>query len=101
MTNSDQAESALFGDGGAAAALEGDATVVLCSTVPPDFVRGLEQRLASKTSDARLHQRWSISVQRRRHCFGNEEGNLEEGHGLDRESSIKLRTVRIESGPLR
>lgn len=49
VTNSDQADSVLFGEKGAAAALAKGATVVLCSTVPPDFVRGLEKRLASKS----------------------------------------------------
>ena len=50
VTNADQAEGVLFGEKGAAGALAEGAAVVLCSTVPPDFVRGLEKRLSSKTS---------------------------------------------------
>ena len=49
VTNADQAEGVLFGEKGAAGTLVEGAAVVLCSTVPPDFVRGLEKRLAGET----------------------------------------------------
>ncbi len=49
MVNADQAEAVLFGDGGAVAALPAGATVMLCSTVPPDFARGVEGRLKARS----------------------------------------------------
>lgn len=45
VANSDQADSVLFGDNGAVAKLSTGATVVLCSTVAPQYVRDLEARL--------------------------------------------------------
>ena len=45
VVNAGQAEAVLFGDDGAVPALAKGATVVLCSTVPPDFARGIEARL--------------------------------------------------------
>lgn len=48
VVNADQAESVLFGPDGAAAALKKGATVMLCSTVAPDFARGVEARLKER-----------------------------------------------------
>ncbi|KAH6669658.1 3-hydroxyisobutyrate dehydrogenase [Plectosphaerella plurivora] len=46
VQNAGQAEDVLFGQGKAADALPDGAIVILSSTVPPSFVRSLEQRLA-------------------------------------------------------
>lgn len=48
VVNAEQAEAVLFGPGAAADALAAGATVMLCSTVPPDFARDVEGRLASR-----------------------------------------------------
>jgi len=48
VVNADQAETVLFGKGGAADALKAGATVMLCSTVPPDFARSVEARLKAR-----------------------------------------------------
>jgi 3-hydroxyisobutyrate dehydrogenase len=48
VVNDAQVDSVLFGDHGAAAALPEGATVVLSSTVPAGFVRGLADRLAER-----------------------------------------------------
>ncbi|KAM5353397.1 hypothetical protein ACJ41O_000047 [Fusarium nematophilum] len=45
VQNAQQAEDVLFGPGAAAKALPDNSTVVLCSTVPPSFVRELEAKL--------------------------------------------------------
>ena len=47
VATAEQAEDVLFGAGGAAAALPDGAAVMLSSTVPPDYVRDLERRLAA------------------------------------------------------
>jgi 3-hydroxyisobutyrate dehydrogenase len=47
VLNGDQADQALFGENGAAAALARDALVILCSTVSPTYVRSLDKRLAA------------------------------------------------------
>ena len=46
VATSDQADAALYGAGGAVASLPSGTTIVLCSTVSPDYVRSLEKRLA-------------------------------------------------------
>lgn len=48
VVNAEQAETVLFGEGAAADALPSAATVMLCSTVPPDFARGVEARLKTR-----------------------------------------------------
>jgi 3-hydroxyisobutyrate dehydrogenase len=48
VANSVQAEQVLFGTDGAAEALTNGSAVMLCSTVPPDFVRTLAERLGAK-----------------------------------------------------
>ena len=48
VVNDAQVQSVLFGERGAAAALPRGATVVLASTVPAGFVRGLAERLAER-----------------------------------------------------
>lgn len=48
VVNAEQAEAVLFGDGAAADALAPGATAMLCSTVPPDFARGVEARLKAR-----------------------------------------------------
>ena len=48
VVNDAQVDAVLFGDHGAAAALPEGATVVLSSTVPAGFVRGLAGRLAER-----------------------------------------------------
>jgi len=48
VVNAAQAEAVLFGDNAAADALAAGATVMLCSTVPPDFARDVENRLAAR-----------------------------------------------------
>ncbi|KAJ7538401.1 hypothetical protein O6H91_11G046500 [Diphasiastrum complanatum] len=45
VTNESQVESALYGDHGAIPALQAGCTVMVCSTVSPDYVRALERRL--------------------------------------------------------
>lgn len=45
VVNMAQAEAVLFGENGAAAALQSGGTAMLCSTVPPDFARETEARL--------------------------------------------------------
>jgi 3-hydroxyisobutyrate dehydrogenase-like beta-hydroxyacid dehydrogenase len=45
VQNAAQAEDVLFGAGGAADALPHGSVVILCSTVPPSFVRTTGQRL--------------------------------------------------------
>lgn len=47
VATADQAGSVLYGADGAVASLPEGATVVLCSTVPPDFARSLGERLAA------------------------------------------------------
>lgn len=47
VLNGEQADHALFGENGAAAALDPGAVVILCSTVSPSYVRTLAQRLAA------------------------------------------------------
>lgn len=54
VTNEKQAESALFGDGGAVAALSDGASIILCSTVSPGFIKELEERLADERRDLQL-----------------------------------------------
>ncbi|KAJ4209721.1 hypothetical protein NW759_013365 [Fusarium solani] len=46
VQNAQQAEDVLFGSGAAAESLPDNSIVVLCSTVPPSFVRKLELRLS-------------------------------------------------------
>jgi len=46
VVNAQQMESALFGEDGAAEALESGSAVIAMSTVGPEAVRGLEERLA-------------------------------------------------------
>jgi 3-hydroxyisobutyrate dehydrogenase/putative dehydrogenase len=48
VVNAQQAQSALFGEGGAAGELAEGSAVVLMSTVGPDAVRGLEARLSGR-----------------------------------------------------
>ena len=48
VLNDAQVEAVLFGEHGAAAALQQGATVVLSSTVPAGFVRDLAARLAER-----------------------------------------------------
>jgi 3-hydroxyisobutyrate dehydrogenase len=48
VANSAQAEQVLFGKDGAAEALAEGSAVMLCSTVPPDFVRASAQRLLAR-----------------------------------------------------
>ena len=48
VVNSDQAEQVLFGPSGAVEALSEAATVMLCSTVPAESVRGVHLRLREK-----------------------------------------------------
>jgi 3-hydroxyisobutyrate dehydrogenase len=48
VATAEQAETALFGPDGALIALSAGATVMLCSTVPPAFVRNVAQRLQDK-----------------------------------------------------
>eukprot|EP00850_Spirogloea_muscicola_P008837 SM000048S16549 [mRNA] locus=s48:290297:303770:- [translate_table: standard] len=45
VTNAVQVAEALFGDEGAASGLEDKSVVIICSTVPPEFVRSLVKRL--------------------------------------------------------
>ena len=49
VANSTQAEQVLFGPNGAADGLTSGSAVMLCSTVPPDFVRSLALRLAERS----------------------------------------------------
>jgi putative dehydrogenase len=48
VTNAEQAEASLFGPTGATTTLATGATVMLCSTVPPAFVRDVERRLGDR-----------------------------------------------------
>jgi 3-hydroxyisobutyrate dehydrogenase len=48
VANSSQAEQVLFGENGAADRLASGSVVMLCSTVPPDFVRTVASRLAQR-----------------------------------------------------
>ncbi len=45
VVNADQTEAVLFGKDGAAAAMQSGSVFAMCSTVPPAFAVGLEQRL--------------------------------------------------------
>ena len=45
VVNAEQTEAVLFGQGGAAAAMQAGSVFVMCSTVPPAFAVSLEQRL--------------------------------------------------------
>ncbi|KXS15061.1 hypothetical protein M427DRAFT_155509 [Gonapodya prolifera JEL478] len=45
VTNAKQADSVLFGDDGAIRALPDNATIIVCSTVPPDYIRSLAARV--------------------------------------------------------
>ncbi|CAM6127619.1 unnamed protein product [Calypogeia fissa] len=48
VTNENQAESVLFGHKGAVKALVNGSTVILCSTVSPEYVRKVEERLIAE-----------------------------------------------------
>eukprot|EP00850_Spirogloea_muscicola_P009016 SM000049S16787 [mRNA] locus=s49:705014:718463:- [translate_table: standard] len=54
VTNAVQVAEALFGDNGAASGLEDKSVVIVCSTVPPDFVRSLVKRLQGGGRDIEL-----------------------------------------------
>ncbi|KAH6781861.1 ketose-bisphosphate aldolase class-II family protein [Perilla frutescens var. hirtella] len=54
VTNEYQAESVLFGENGAVAALPSGATIILSSTVSPSFVRQLERRLLNEQNKFQL-----------------------------------------------
>ncbi|GFP85850.1 uncharacterized oxidoreductase ygbj [Phtheirospermum japonicum] len=54
VTNEYQAESVLFGDNGAVAALPSGASLILSSTVSPAFVSQLERRLQNEQKNLKL-----------------------------------------------
>ncbi|EYU40112.1 hypothetical protein MIMGU_mgv1a000277mg [Erythranthe guttata] len=54
VTNESQAESVLYGDNGAVAALPSGASIVISSTVSPAFVSQLERRLQSEQKNLKL-----------------------------------------------
>ncbi|KAL8464350.1 hypothetical protein ACS0TY_034032 [Phlomoides rotata] len=54
VTNEYQAESVLYGDNGAVAALPAGATIILSSTVSPAFVSQLERRLQNEQKNLKL-----------------------------------------------
>uniref|UniRef100_A0A0C9S8F2 TSA: Wollemia nobilis Ref_Wollemi_Transcript_4673_4554 transcribed RNA sequence n=1 Tax=Wollemia nobilis TaxID=56998 RepID=A0A0C9S8F2_9CONI len=54
VTNEDQAQSVLFGNGGAVAGLPDGASIILSSTVSPGFIKVLEKQLAGQNRDLQL-----------------------------------------------